>query len=298
MLVGSTSGGVLAATPVQGEPRTPVFSELRPILVWGVIGAITLIVLLRRGAIVPKSLNATRQRSLEGTTWLFWLGAAFAVYFLMIVGSALGFAVTDALNLAPDGLASNAAITWSAYVVAIAGAAGLLIARRRELSRAGFRAEAHDAWMGIGAYLLVFPIVTAVLLAAAAMADAFRGEPSDPISHDLLAQLANSERGIAWWAMVGAVVVAAPIVEEVIYRGCLQSCIRRAGGTTTSAILLTALIFAAAHASTVRAEALLGLFVLGIGFGVVFERTGRLGTAIVMHAAFNGANIAQAILFK
>lgn len=260
------------------------------------IAAVTLTVLRARRVIALKDVNALARREPMSAMWPFWLGAGFAIYAAVIVGAGLGAAIVNRSGWAPESLPAEAAATWGAYLMALIAVGVLLIARRRTMREAGFRISWHDAWIGVGAYLLVFPIVTVTLLAAGAVADVVRGGPSDPISHELLSKLAAGDRTAAWWAMVVAVVIVAPIVEEVIYRGCLQTAVRAAGGTPVVAILTTAVVFAAAHATAVRPEALPGLFVLGVGFGLVFERTGRLGAPIVMHAAFNAANIAQAML--
>jgi membrane protease YdiL (CAAX protease family) len=41
-------------------------------------------------------------------------------------------------------------------------------------------------------------------------------------------------------------------------------------------------------------HALAALFVLSLGFGWVYEKTGRLEAAVTMHALFNAANVALA----
>ena len=55
---------------------------------------------------------------------------------------------------------------------------------------------------------------------------------------------------------------------------------------TGVAIVLTSLIFAALHAAQWPAP--IPLFLLAVGLGVVYQRTGSLLAPIVMHAVFNG----------
>ena len=63
------------------------------------------------------------------------------------------------------------------------------------------------------------------------------------------------------------VVIGAPVLEEVLYRGVIQEAIRRAGLRPGPAVLVTSLLFAIMHMSAVPGHALLALFVLSLGFG-------------------------------
>jgi membrane protease YdiL (CAAX protease family) len=90
-------------------------------------------------------------------------------------------------------------------------------------------------------------------------------------------------------------VIAAPVLEEVLYRGLLQDAIRRATGRPWISITVTSLVFMMMHASIADWHALPPLFVLSLGLGWAYERTGRLATPIIMHAGFNLANLAVAM---
>lgn len=87
--------------------------------------------------------------------------------------------------------------------------------------------------------------------------------------------------------LVGTVGVA-PIAEEMFFRGILQSMLGTRLGRRWTAILLTSVAFALMHGEWHARPALL---VLGIGFGVAYERTGSLATPIVMHALFNARTL-------
>jgi uncharacterized protein len=89
--------------------------------------------------------------------------------------------------------------------------------------------------------------------------------------------------------LVVLVVAGAPLVEELVYRGLLQ----RAWAATVSAplaLIIGSAWFAMIHFRPVEYP---GLFVAGIVFGGCFMLTGRLGTAISAHAAFNLAGLAM-----
>lgn len=84
-------------------------------------------------------------------------------------------------------------------------------------------------------------------------------------------------------ALVLLVVVGAPLVEELVYRGLLQRSFA-ARISDPLALLAASVWFAVIH---FRALELPGLFVAGLVFGACLLVTGRLGTAILAHAAFN-----------
>jgi membrane protease YdiL (CAAX protease family) len=77
--------------------------------------------------------------------------------------------------------------------------------------------------------------------------------------------------------------VAAPVVEEIFYRGLLQrSLIRRVGPGW--GVALASVLFSAAHLQLLQFPA---LALAGGLFGILAYRCGRLGPAIVAHMVFN-----------
>jgi uncharacterized protein len=89
-------------------------------------------------------------------------------------------------------------------------------------------------------------------------------------------------------ALVAIVVIGAPFVEELVYRGLLQGAMtRRIPGLP--GVALVALWFAVIHFRPVE---YLGLFAFGLVLGVCAWRTGRLGLSIVAHMAFNATGLA------
>jgi len=118
------------------------------------------------------------------------------------------------------------------------------------------------------------------------------GVPSSEVSHETLKMLEQSSTLDGWTLLViAAVVFAAPIFEEVIFRGTLQSLVRSMSGSSWIAIILTSAFFASRHIGVAAPEALPGLFVLALGMGAAYVWTGRLITPIIMHMLFNAGNI-------
>jgi hypothetical protein len=85
-----------------------------------------------------------------------------------------------------------------------------------------------------------------------------------------------------------AAAVMAPLVEELLFRGYLQTSLKHHVGGTW-AILVSALIFSLVH---MQPLAIPGLFALGAAFGYIYDRTGSLKTNILLHLANNALAVA------
>lgn len=83
-------------------------------------------------------------------------------------------------------------------------------------------------------------------------------------------------------------VVTAPVVEEVLFRGILWPVVRDRGWRVAGAMGVS-LLFALIH---LNAAAILPLWVLGLFWTWMYERTGDLTVPILSHALFNGINFA------
>jgi len=82
-------------------------------------------------------------------------------------------------------------------------------------------------------------------------------------------------------------VVAAPLTEELIFRGCLYGILRQVGGKSL-AITVSSLLFALIHG---HIPSFAGLVILAVGLCLLYEKTGSLWAPILLHAAFNGLSI-------
>ena len=88
-----------------------------------------------------------------------------------------------------------------------------------------------------------------------------------------------------------AAVVAAPIIEEVVFRGLvMRGFLSRMGALP--AILLQGVLFGAAHVDPARGMGNIGLVMVlssvGVAFGAAAYLTRRLGPTVIAHAIFNG----------
>lgn len=119
----------------------------------------------------------------------------------------------------------------------------------------------------------------------------------DTFSFDDVSQrakdLADTAPGAWMIVLVLIVVVGAPIVEEIVYRGSLHTNLVAASGTAVG-LVLTAAVFAAIHLEPIEFP---GLFVFALLLGVLRQWSGTLGMPIVAHMAFNATGLILVSLF-
>ena len=150
--------------------------------------------------------------------------------------------------------------------------------------------------LGVGGLIVFLPIVGLVGLISGQISQLITGNPPNPISHSTLTQLIESPQDVWFFTMSALVLIGAPLMEEILYRGLLQQIAIQLGISRWQSIVGVSVIFAAMHFSAVEGSALPTLFVLSLGFGWVYEKTGRLWAPIVMHSLFNLTNIVLATL--
>ena len=135
-----------------------------------------------------------------------------------------------------------------------------------------------------------------------------------PQDHQLIRMLFEDPDRLARWFVIVSAVVVAPVFEETLFRGHLQTLIahtlRRYRGLAHPfepiarldatwirwlAICVSAALFAMIHEAGWMMPP---LFVLACCFGYVYERTGKLWAPILMHALFNATSIVLALFAR
>jgi membrane protease YdiL (CAAX protease family) len=93
-------------------------------------------------------------------------------------------------------------------------------------------------------------------------------------------------------ALVITAVIAAPIVEEMVFRGVVMRGLS-SRLPMVIVVVVQGLLFGVAHVDPVRGSGNIGLVLVlsgvGVAFGVAVALLGRIGPSIVAHAIFNGA---------
>ena len=91
-----------------------------------------------------------------------------------------------------------------------------------------------------------------------------------------------------------ALVVVAPVAEEIFFRGIVYNAWLREYGPRR-ALIGSAILFALIHGSIF---VLLPIFGLGVALALLYRYTGSLPAAMVMHAGFNGITLCLGLLVR
>jgi membrane protease YdiL (CAAX protease family) len=126
--------------------------------------------------------------------------------------------------------------------------------------------------------------------------------PFEQFDHTLRRRLENQAKDVTRAAHGGFqvailfvfLVIGAPVVEELFFRGLLLRSLHRRYGAP-AAVIGSALVFGLAHYELLQLPALI---LFGVVLAVLAERTGRLGPGIAAHAAFNAATVLSLTLAR
>ncbi|MCC7145096.1 MAG: CPBP family intramembrane metalloprotease [Phycisphaeraceae bacterium] len=152
------------------------------------------------------------------------------------------------------------------------------------------------AW-GLVAFIFALPLVLGIN-AVVSWLSFLLGHPAPPLGHKMLQALANLHSpGLLTLLLLSAVVLA-PLFEEIIYRGLVQTTLLEYLGPANRLLVLmtSAAIFASIHLGSVTWHMLPGLFVLALVLGYLYERTATLWPSLIVHLLFNAANIMLVLL--
>jgi membrane protease YdiL (CAAX protease family) len=148
----------------------------------------------------------------------------------------------------------------------------------------------RDVWwgipLGVGSQLILMNLVNWPL--AQLFPEQFSPERISQRAQDIASMAPGG------WVvlLVLVVVVGAPVVEEIVYRGSLQTHLVQGFGAQVG-IVVTALLFALIHLAPVEIP---GLFVFALVLGIARHKTGALGLPIVTHLAFNATGLSLVML--
>ncbi len=189
------------------------------------------------------------------------------------------------------GVRADAIIILCSYLVSSAGALSILylgVSPFRPLPQGWFRLEGKWSAIGwgIGGFLVAIPVVLVVSLVNQALWQGQGG--SNPILP--LALEGNDPVAIACFVFTAS--VAAPVFEEIMFRGFLLPSLTRYVPLGL-AITLSGLTFAIAHLSL---SEVIPLTTLGMIMGLVYTRSGSLLAPILLHSLWNGNTLLSLFL--
>ena len=99
--------------------------------------------------------------------------------------------------------------------------------------------------------------------------------------------------GLGFFLMLLNLLVAAPVVEEIVMRGVVYTRIENAVGSK-SAIIISSLLFGLMHVSAGGLILAIGAALMGLVFALIFAKTNSLWVCIVAHSF---ANIPDLLLY-
>jgi len=217
---------------------------------------------------------------------------ATAVGFVLVLG--LAVTISFALRLYHELTGAQ----WATRLLGIdvlIGELGLLVpvwllgVRKYRLSwsSVGFRSFDMRRAAGLGCLFLIgsfaFNFVWAILLLL------LTGQQTQP---DVLPYFGGG-RGDLPLALL-TVSLAAPIAEEAFFRGYLYAGLRRCT-SFRRAVIISAALFALVH---VLPTSMPPLFVLGILFALLYEQTGSIWPAVILHSGINTLAVLASYLLQ
>ncbi|MEM6886305.1 MAG: CPBP family intramembrane glutamic endopeptidase [Verrucomicrobiota bacterium] len=144
---------------------------------------------------------------------------------------------------------------------------------------------------GMDRYLLIV-VPMALLTAGSALAFKLAGATPEPQPVIVEFLQADDHRGVI--TLLVMAVVIAPLWEEIVFRGILYPLLRGLQNRIF-AVLVTGILFGLLHD---HPPAYIPLAFLGIILAWCYEKTGKLGYCIALHACFNAATAIGLLLIK
>ncbi|MEM7756487.1 MAG: CPBP family intramembrane glutamic endopeptidase [Planctomycetota bacterium] len=259
---------------------------------FGVVALVSLGLARKLGVFTRGGLDRGRLEAVLKRPSPVWLALAATAF----LGQAIGLAVAQGTGLGGEGFDAEARLRLVAMGVGVGIAVTLAVVAERLAPRSGLAFRRRDLGVGLLTFGLIAPVVAFVALVAAQIGAWITG-PAEGAAHETLRALVEQRANPSAWALIAVVVIGAPIVEEIVYRGFLQSSLLAASKSAWVAIGVTSVVFTLMHWEALPPDgkhALAPLFALSVMLGVVVERTGRVWPAVVVHALFNASNVGVA----
>jgi uncharacterized protein len=220
-----------------------------------------------------------------------WVGA--------LVAGSIAIEVAAEATDTPDG--GDIPLTWLLGVVLVAQnlatiAGALVVSRWRGTGSPrddlGFAVRPRD-WWWLAAGAAAQAVLAALIWVVTQVVDA------DEDAQELVERMEDERSAGVVVLAVLAIVVLAPIAEELLYRGLLLRALSRWIGDVP-AVVASAAVFAAVHLTGIdwgvsAVLVVLALFALALLLGTLAVRTGSLSRSILVHAGFNAVTTALAL---
>jgi membrane protease YdiL (CAAX protease family) len=279
-----------------GEAMTMMFAMVAGLLIFAGVGVLGLVLLsigivkVAKGQLMSRLTAGSKHEGVYAETFVLWL-VVFQI--IMILGAVFAgdVAKTYAMSVSIVGFFLSLGvlawpvvrgIPWTVVRADIGWTSGGGLCKEFGCGLLGYACAVPIAVIGM--------LITLLLILLAAPTDGVAAA-----SHPIVDELAGGGWGVRIQVLLLAS-VAAPIVEETMFRGVLYRQVRMAAGqwapwlSVAAAAGVTSLVFAMIHPQGVLAVP--ALMSLAIAFSLAREWRGSLIAPMVMHGVSNGAVMA------
>jgi hypothetical protein len=241
---------------------------------------------------IPATSSATA--AVERVPWT-WTDVAPVVVLLLPLSYAVQFVTVAAVRLMLGGLALTTRRPIEALVSDITAYGALIllvllfvkVRRHASLAALGIR---RVGWRWL---LAALPFIfLAFLLESITGLLSQSLFPRAPANQCI--DIRNAYQGALWMAVVGVVIVA-PMVEEIVFRGMVFGWLR-GRLPLVWAVLVSAMLFSLEHIGFLQLTLFLPIFSTGIVLAILYHHAGSVWPTVLVHGSFN--LIATLVLFS
>lgn len=235
-------------------------------------------------------------------SWKFWatvawtaaaLAALLAVQYVVFISALFYFDIgADASRAEIEKLASHAVVVSLSAILTVPAQLGVVAyaIRRARGGFSGYLALVRPT----RAYVLIGIACLIVLLPLADFATWMSGRAIVPPF--VIDAYKSARASGTLWLLTIALVVAAPLAEEIVFRGFMYRGLAASRVGVAGAILIPSAIWAVVH---VQYEAffVVQIFLIGAVFGVLRWKSGSTWLTILLHAIVNLSSLLQTVYF-
>jgi membrane protease YdiL (CAAX protease family) len=256
-------------------------------------GVFVLVVWALRTSLGTKSLdNAPIRENIMPPLWalipfFLWFGTVSILYFIKQK-------LLADLPDWQDSIAENLAICLGVIpaIVTTIMIARLTFARGLKGLGLNPRTIPRDLGAALLNLLAVMPVVLGAIVLTTIVGKLILGDKFKMPQHEELKEIIAYSQWQVRALIVFTAVIVVPFVEELIFRGMIQTALRTYIKKPWPAIFVTSLVFIVFHANP---EHWLALFALSACLGYTYEKSGSLFRSIFVHAMFNGMSVLAAL---
>jgi uncharacterized protein len=255
----------------------------------GIGGGILLIVLIIQRFLKPEeAIITTNGQTGWKTPWDWEITWQVLIVGFFFVGQFLLPIIISLAGINPSGssLRIKALYVLGTYILMAVGGISVLYLSLKSyfpLPEEWFRFKFNTNWFvwGFGGYLVAIPLV---LVVSALNQQIWHGQGG---SNPLLFLALQAQDRLALLIFFSTASIAAPIFEEIMFRGFLLPSLTRYT-SVNGAIVISGFIFAVAHLSL---SEVLPLATLGIVLGFVYTRSRNLLAPMLLHCLWNSGTL-------